>query len=976
MTVRARDPFNTYVNMTVNISVTDMDEDGTVSLSTSQPRVATAITATLNDPDSGQLITSWQWEWSNSATGPRQVINGATSRSYTPVAGDLNKLLRATATYSDAFGTGKTVQSGFLHVGAARAPRTSGGGNDNHGNNGSGDPNQPPDTGPNTIVTQSVSVTYGSANYRVNEEGAAQVTVRLSTGAPRALNVPVTVSRGTAESRDYRVSGLSGGALNFSQGSRSRSFTITALQYDDADDETLNLAFGTLAGGISAGSNSTATFTVRDDDVPALTVSVAYGFANYRVNEGGAAQVPVRLSTAVTSALQVPVTVSRGTAESGDYRVSGLSGGALNFSQGSRSRSFTITALQDDDTDDETLKLAFGTLPGSVSLGSISRGMLTILGDDAATLTVSYGSSNYRVNEGGAAQVTVRLSTAATNALQVPVTVSRGTAESGDYRVSGLSKSTLRFSQGSRSASFTITTLQDNYIDDETLTFGTLPGGVLLGSIPQATLTIMEDDAAPLTVSYGSANYRINEGGAAQVTVRLSTGAPRALNVPVTVSGGTAESGDYRESGLSNGALRFSQGSRSASFTITALQDADADDETLFLGFGTLPGSVSLGSIPRSTIAINDDEVPPPLQLSVYYRSTRYAVTEGMSISVTVRLSADSDRTLQIPISATTLSAGEESYVLSGLTEGTLYLDAGERSRSFAFTALQDDDAEDKQVRLGFGQLPNNVVAGSRSAGTVTIEDDDLSPVLVESVNGPPVFTEGEITSRTVTEQAPRATPVGLPVTAVDPDGDPLTYYLSGIDAFLFSLNSRTSQLQVMGQLDLEVKATHLLNVSVSDGRGGADSIVVAVNLSDIQEVNVASPTDWVVGLATGEGPLHLETPDGTAPIEFPADMSNLPVFVRVESAAVDCGGQWPPGAAQALITIQLYDSLGNIMRDADMEGAVASLRFDALAICGVEAAYAALEDSGIQVYGYREQEGKWRLHDFTLDVDELGIVA
>ena len=748
LTVRARDPSNAYVNLTVNISVTDVDEDGTVALSASQPRVGVAVTATLNDPDGGRSNASWQWKTAETAAGAGQDISGATGGSYTPVSGDQGKHLWATVTYDDVHGVGKSATSPRFVVGAARVRSDNGGGNDNPGNNEGEDLNQPPNGGPSKAVSQTISVAYGSANYRVNEGGAAQVTVRLSTGA--------------------------------------------------------------------------------------------------------------------ASALRVPVTVSGGTAERGDYRVSGLSGGALNFSQGSRSRSFTITALQDNDADDETLNLGFGTLPGGTSLGSTSR----------------------------------------------------------------------------------------------------------------ATLSINDDDAATLTVSYGSAIYRVNEGGAAQVTVRLSTGAASALQVPVTVSGGTAESGDYRVSGLSGGALNFSQGSRTRSFTITALQDADADDETLYLGFGTLPGSISLGSIPRSTIAINDDEVPPPLQLSVYYRSPRYAVTEGRSISVTVRLSADSDRALNIPIRATTLSAGGANYQLSGLTGGTLYLDPGERSRSFTFRALQDDDAEDEQVRLGFGQLPPNVVAGSRSAGTVTIEDDDLSPVLVKSVNGPPAFTEGEITSRTVTEQAPRATPVGLPVTAVDPDGDPLTYYLSGVDASLFSLNSRTGQLQVWGQLDLEVKSTHLLNLSVSDGHGGIDSIVVAVNLSDMQEVTVASPSTQSVGLATGEEAFYLETPDGTAAIEIPPGLINPPVFVRVESAAVDCGGQWPAGTEQALLTVQLYDSRGSIVRDADMEGAVAHLRFDALAVGGVEAAYATHEDGGIQVYGYREQEGNWRPHDLTLDVDELEVVV
>ena len=65
-----------------------------------------------------------------------------------------------------------------------------------------------------------------------------------------------------------------------------------------------------------------------------------------------------------------------------------------------------------------------------------------------------------------------------------------------------------------------------------------------------------------------------------------------------------------------------------------------------------------------------------------------------------------------------------------------------------------------------------------------------------------------------------------------------------------------------------------------------------------------------------------------------------------------------------------MYDSRGNIIHDADVEGAVASLKYDALAIGGVEAAHAAHEGGGIQVYDYCEQKGNWGLHVFTFDVD------
>lgn len=258
----------------------------------------------------------------------------------------------------------------------------------------------------------------------------------------------------------------------------------------------------------------------------------------------------------------------------------------------------------------------------------------------------------------------------------------------------------------------------------------------------------------------------------------------------------------------------------------------------------------------------------------------------------------------------------------------------------------------------------------------MSIEDNDVAPISVKSVNGPPVFTEGDSTVRTVAEQATRGTPAGLPVTAVDPDGDPLTYYMSGTDASHFSLDSRTGQLHVWERLDLETTPTYLLNLSVSDGRGGTDSIVVAINLSDIQEVPIKDPPTQASGLVTGETTFYLETPNGTGAVGLPEGVSELPFFVLVESDAAGCGGGPPAGTARAYMTVQLYDSWGNIMRDADMEGMVANLRFDAQLLGGVEATYSAHENGEIQVYAYFEREDDWRPYAFTLNVDELGVVT
>ncbi len=114
-----------------------------------------------------------------------------------------------------------------------------------------------------------------------------------------------------------------------------------------------------------------------------------------------------------------------------------------------------------------------------------------------------------------------------------------------------------------------------------------------------------------MTVNYQAAAYTVNEGGSVNVTVTLSPAADRAVPVPIKITLGTAEAGDYRVSGLSGeGVLSFSTGASSGSFTVEALQDRDTGSETLTLGFGRLPGKVTAGTQGTAGVTINDDDLP------------------------------------------------------------------------------------------------------------------------------------------------------------------------------------------------------------------------------------------------------------------------------------------------------------------------------------------------------------------------------
>ena len=113
--VRARDPSGVADTITVTIIVTNVDETGSVTLSSLQPQVGTELTATLADPDGSISSITWLWE-SSSDQSTWAGISGATSATYGPVASGMDSYLRVTATYTDGEGPGKTAQTESANV--------------------------------------------------------------------------------------------------------------------------------------------------------------------------------------------------------------------------------------------------------------------------------------------------------------------------------------------------------------------------------------------------------------------------------------------------------------------------------------------------------------------------------------------------------------------------------------------------------------------------------------------------------------------------------------------------------------------------------------------------------------------------------------------------------------------------------------------------------------------------------------------
>ena len=347
--------------------------------------------------------------------------------------------------------------------------------------------------------------------------------------------------------------------------------------------------------------------------------------ASYTVTEGGNVTVTVTLSDVPRQTVIIPITAAnQGDTSNLDYSLSETS---VTFNTGETSKTFTFTATQDSvDDDGESVKLTFDSpLPAGVSRGSVPETTVSINDDDVPAVEVSFGSATYPVDEGETETVTVTLSAAPEREVVVPIdTTDEGGASSDDY---SLSATSVTFGPTETSKTFTFTATQDSVDDDGEsvkLTFDSpLPTGVSRGSVPETTVSINDDDVPAVEVSFGSATYPVDEGETETVTVTLSAAPEREVVVPIdTTDEGGASSDDYS---LSETSVTFGPTETSKTFTFTATQDSvDDDGESVKLTFDSpLPTGVSRGSVPETTVSINDDDVPA---VEVSFGSATYPV--------------------------------------------------------------------------------------------------------------------------------------------------------------------------------------------------------------------------------------------------------------------------------------------------------------------------------------------------------------
>ena len=368
------------------VTIENRDDEGTVTLTPSPPRVGRPVMAQLVDEDGPTANTDKTWSWSRATVdrsrGPRHTPSVLLSRSpeHTPTPADAGHRLEVTVGYDDAHGPGKTAtgQSKFPVRGVAPGP------------------------------PKDLSAAPGDRLVRL--------TWTAADDSGSAIDL-------------YEYQRGSEGWTEVDGGGAARDTPVTDLINDT--EYTFHIRAHNAEG---YGPAESVTATPR----PPRTVS--YSAPSYVAREDtDTAAVTVRLLPAPTAAVGVPVTVRPGpNTEAADFAALDLSpDSTVSFAAGASSATFRIVARSDADTEDESVLLGFKELPAGIGPGAHPTATVSLLD---ATLKV-IGPAQVSVEENGVTVAGYR----ATDAQDVPVaplTWSRIGLDARRFRMSG---NTLEF---------------------------------------------------------------------------------------------------------------------------------------------------------------------------------------------------------------------------------------------------------------------------------------------------------------------------------------------------------------------------------------------------------------------------------------------------------------------------------------------------------------------------------------------------
>ncbi len=662
---------------------------------------------------------------------------------------------------------------------------------------------------------------------------------------------------------------------------------LLLVPYDDEDPATRD--------------DATTRVLITDDDATAWQVSFTdtddKALSTASVTEGDDYTFKVALPDGVTGPVTIPLTYTHGTGSSAAEFDPLPASVTVPFGQSSAT--VTVSTVEDQTTESaETLTVTPGAAPPGFTTSGTSL-TLTVTDDDVSSAdpVISIAADTSPVTEGTAATFTVTADPAPTSNLVVTVAVADASNGADYVTTADESNQTVTINANQTTAKLTVNTTVDSTDEPNgtvTATVQTGTGYTVSSSANAASVNVTDNDATTVTLAR-DAGATLSESGTLDYTLTLGRAlvSGEVLAVPLTFASGTGvatRGTDYMlacESPLPMGvtcanlnsgtATVTFTGSATAAKTVTITLSATTDDnvesegETVDINLGTL----------NANSGTNLDGGASGIDTAVVVRivdpgSTAGVIVSGVSAlsvkedgsdtdSFTVVLGAAvrcvevfADLCVGVNVTVSDKSVLRVSHQAGGPFGFSTQLVFGDNNWGTPQTVYVrgvDDSKVNQSGRTGqlvfdvvafdVGAFDENVaftydkVAVPAVSVTVTDDNRDGSVAVFNKLPSDLMIAENSDGSTT-------PIPVGSPVTAVDVDGDSVTYSLADSPSPSdFSINASSGQISYTGSgLDYEALYSHrqvrLVVVASSAGPDSSTQVAVsqpvAVNVTNVNE--------------------------------------------------------------------------------------------------------------------------------------------
>ena len=225
------------------------------------------------------------------------------------------------------------------------------------------------------VFTLRPEITFLSASASVGEDvGTYSLTVRLSAVPEENFTLNYQPGGTATEGSDYMIDGS--GTVSVAAGATAASIVIAIADDSLAEDSETIILTLTSGTGYDLGSIDVHKLTITNNDA-----TVTLSASPNPVAEGEAVTATATLTKMVAGAVTIPLVFTPGTAEGDDY--STLTSIVIN--PDNLSGTGTIMTSVDDDPDDETFRVALGTLPPGILAGA--QASMEVRITDAGTRT-------------------------------------------------------------------------------------------------------------------------------------------------------------------------------------------------------------------------------------------------------------------------------------------------------------------------------------------------------------------------------------------------------------------------------------------------------------------------------------------------------------------------------------------------------------------------------------------------------------